>query len=193
MVSVPLLSMLLLFAAGPEERARELFEAGVEAARQERWEAALDAFERSKALLPRPSTEFNIGSTLLKLGRAGDAIRSLSAYLEMSDPSADRALRVEATRLLREAEALAKPEALEPPPPPPPPPDPPPASIVPPPPPPPIEVESDSFVTHPLFIASIAVVVAGAAVGIGFAVGSGERDPDPGSAGVVLKALVPRE
>src|SRR3990167_6688793 len=78
-------------AAGAEPevslRARRLFEEGVELTKQQRWEDALARFVESRALVERPSTVFNIGATLLKMGRRHDAIESFQAYLGISDPS----------------------------------------------------------------------------------------------------------
>ena len=47
--------------------ARTLFEDGVRMSRDERWAEALDRFRRSRALVPRPSTLFNIALYALTL------------------------------------------------------------------------------------------------------------------------------
>jgi tetratricopeptide (TPR) repeat protein len=186
--------------AADEERARELFEQGVRATARGQWEEGLAAFEKSAALVPRASTEFNIGSALMKLGRTEEAVSHLQRFLEMSDPNADAAPRKKAIEMLAEIDRARR---KQPPPdsvddlgdtttstpaevaevlPPPPPLIPPPAVTA------PIEEEEAGFWTHPAFIATIAAAVVGAAIGVGFAVGSGEGDPLAGNRGVVLTA-----
>lgn len=85
--------------------ARTLFEEGVRASREERWAEALDFFRRSRALVPRPSTLFNVAIALDRLGRVRASIAAIDEYLEISDPEADAADRREAMRLRVEAEA----------------------------------------------------------------------------------------
>jgi tetratricopeptide (TPR) repeat protein len=175
--------------ASDDERARALFEEGVRAASEERWEDALQAFRASRDLAPRASTEFNIGSTLLKLGRHEEAIRSLEAYLATPDARSDVTLRAEAERMIAEARAL-----MVPPPQPPPPPATPHPLLEPPrqvPPPAESPEQEASFV--PWIIVGAAVAVVGAAIGIGFAVNAGERAPYGGTADTVLMALERRE
>ncbi|UJR79577.1 PEGA domain-containing protein [Sandaracinus amylolyticus] len=85
--------------------ARTLFEQGVRASRDERWAEALDAFRRSRALVARPSTLFNIAIALDRLGRLRAAIAAIDEYLATSDPVADEVDRREAMRLRVDAEA----------------------------------------------------------------------------------------
>lgn len=92
-------------APDPETRdkARELFEQGVSYASQERWGEALEYFRRSRALVQRPSTLFNIGVALLRLGRPTEALRALDDYLRTADPQGDAERRAEARRMLEVA------------------------------------------------------------------------------------------
>ncbi len=83
-----------------EEQARALFETGVALSQEERWTEALDAFRRSRALVERPSTIFNIATALQRLGRAGDAIAAIDAFLAVADPVRDGA-QVDQARALR--------------------------------------------------------------------------------------------
>jgi len=85
--------------------ARTLFEDGVRMSRDERWAEALDRFRRSRALVPRPSTLFNIAIALDRLGRARESIAAIDEYLTVSDPVRDETDRAEAMRLRVEAEA----------------------------------------------------------------------------------------
>jgi len=85
--------------------ARTLFEDGVRMSREERWAEALDRFRRSRALVPRPSTLFNIAIALDRLGRARESIAAIDEYLTISDPVRDEADRREAVRLRVEAQA----------------------------------------------------------------------------------------
>jgi hypothetical protein len=84
------------------EQARALFEAGVALSEEERWAEALDAFRRSRALVERPSTVFNIATALQRLGRSGDAIVAVDAFLALADPIRDGA-QVDQARALRVA------------------------------------------------------------------------------------------
>jgi len=83
--------------------ARTLFEEGMRLVEAERWGEALEFFRRSRALAERPSTVFNTGSVLLRLGRMAEAIETLEAFLRVSDAAANSAERAEAQRLLGEA------------------------------------------------------------------------------------------
>lgn len=83
--------------------ARTLFEQGMRLVEAERWGEALEFFRRSRALAERPSTVFNTGSVLVRLGRMAEAIETLEAFLRMSDAAANAAERAEAQRLLGEA------------------------------------------------------------------------------------------
>lgn len=83
--------------------ARALFQRGIELVGEERWGEALEYFRRSRALAERPSTVFNIGSVLVRVGRMAEAIGTLEEFLRVSDPRANAAERREAERLLTEA------------------------------------------------------------------------------------------
>lgn len=85
--------------------ARALFQSGMRLVEQERWGEALEFFRRSRALAARPSTVFNIGSVLVRLGRMAEAISTLEEFLQLSDARQNAAERAEAQRLLGEARA----------------------------------------------------------------------------------------
>lgn len=91
--------------AEPVNEARALFQRGIELVGEERWGEALEYFRRSRALSERPSTVFNIGSVLVRVGRMAEAIGTLEEFLRVSDPRANAAERREADRLLAEARA----------------------------------------------------------------------------------------
>jgi hypothetical protein len=75
-----------------ETEARERFEAGRTHARYERWAEALLEFQASEALTPRAVTEFNIAATLLRLGRAREALEMI-VRLEARDDLDERVAR----------------------------------------------------------------------------------------------------
>ena len=85
------------------QEARELFRQGLALVQEERWGEALEYFRRSRALAERPSTIFNIGSVLVRIGRMAEAVVALEEFLRVSDPQASEAERREAERLLTEA------------------------------------------------------------------------------------------
>ena len=88
-----------------ERRAQALFEEGVGFADQQRWAEAHDAFQRSLAITPRPSTRFNLAQALLRMGRYRAAVAALEAHLNAAEPD-DNAPRVAQSRtLLAEARA----------------------------------------------------------------------------------------
>ncbi len=87
--------------ADPKE-AKALFEEGVRNAKAQRWSEALEAFERSSELVPRASTTFNIGTTLLRLSRYVEAVTQFEKYLEQG---ASEQLRPRAESLLSQARA----------------------------------------------------------------------------------------
>lgn len=82
-------SLLVAVLPGPalaqSEEARAHFDAGREHARAERWAEALVAFQTSEALFPRPVTEFNIASALMRLGRVRAALLELERIEARSD------------------------------------------------------------------------------------------------------------
>jgi hypothetical protein len=83
--------------------ARSLFERGVQLSAQERWGEALDYFQRSRALVERPNTVFNLATTLVRLGRLVEARVALQDYLRISDASRDQATRADAQRMIDNA------------------------------------------------------------------------------------------
>lgn len=86
------------------KRARRLFRNGVQYANQERWGEALEYFRRSRELVQRPSTLFNIGVALLRLGRPTEALRALERYLRVSaDMQGESSRRAKARRMLEVA------------------------------------------------------------------------------------------
>lgn len=105
------LALALLPAAGlaqtaeAQAEARTLFDEGVSFADRERWGEALAYFQRSRALVERPSTVFNIANALVRLGRHREALEAFGDYLRLSDPTRDAARRAEAVRLQRESQA----------------------------------------------------------------------------------------
>jgi hypothetical protein len=81
--------------------ARELFRRGVALSRQERWGEALEYFRRSRALIERPSTTFNIALALLRLGRPTEGRAMLQEYIEQSEGNPrESARRTQAGELL---------------------------------------------------------------------------------------------
>jgi len=85
---------------GVAAEARLLFEEGVEYASQERWGEALEYFRRSREIVDRPSSAFNMAVALLRLGRPTEALQALDDYLRMSEPGSEPERREEARRLL---------------------------------------------------------------------------------------------
>lgn len=90
-------------ATAPVAEARTLFEQGLRLVAAERWGEALEFFQRSRAIVERPSTVFNVGSVLVRLGRMSEAIATLEQFLRVSDAQANAAERAEAQRLLADA------------------------------------------------------------------------------------------
>jgi hypothetical protein len=84
--------------------AQALFRRGLELGQQDRWAEALELFRRSRALVPRPSTLFNIGFALFRMGRFVLAIASFDEYLALTETETSD-LRAEATRRREEARA----------------------------------------------------------------------------------------
>ncbi|KPK14575.1 MAG: hypothetical protein AMJ62_12765 [Myxococcales bacterium SG8_38] len=67
-----------------QEQARELFEEGLALAKADRWAEALSAFRQSEALVPRPSTSYNIANALYRLDRPVEALAQLDEYDRMA-------------------------------------------------------------------------------------------------------------
>jgi hypothetical protein len=89
-----MLALALSFASAPAataqssseakaKQARELFDDGVSLAKAERWAEALWAFRRSRSLVPRPSTSYNIANALYRLDRPVEGLAELDRYDEM--------------------------------------------------------------------------------------------------------------
>lgn len=72
-----------------EERARQAFEEGIRYADELQWAQAAEAFERSYAILPRPSTLRNLGLAHRALGRYTLAIAELERFLQEGSPDAE--------------------------------------------------------------------------------------------------------
>lgn len=79
--------------------AQRLFAQGVALAGEERWGDAVAYFRRSRALIERPGTVFNIAVALVRLGRASDALEALGDFLRIADPQSERVRRAEAERM----------------------------------------------------------------------------------------------
>ncbi len=91
--------------------ARAAFERGVEFARLERWAEALEEFRRSRTLVPRASAAINMASSLVRLGRAIEAVAAFDDYFRLvTDPAQEGARYADAQRQLaitRETIAVA--------------------------------------------------------------------------------------
>ncbi|MDH3656020.1 MAG: PEGA domain-containing protein [Myxococcales bacterium] len=74
--------------------ARRLFEEGVALAKSDRWAEALWAFRRSRKLMPRSSTSYNIANALYRLDRPVEGLSELDAYEKMPSVRGDRAALV---------------------------------------------------------------------------------------------------
>jgi tetratricopeptide (TPR) repeat protein len=89
--------------------AQALFRHAVELGDQDRWAEALELFRRSLALVPRPSTEFNVGFALFRLGHFREAIAIFDSYLAATEGETSE-LRTEA--VTRRGQAIANLAAL---------------------------------------------------------------------------------
>lgn len=83
--------------------AQALFRQGLALSAEDRWADALEHFRRSHARVPRPSTLFNIGVALGRLGRFVEAIEVFDQVL--AEPSLAEGPRADALRLRAEAVA----------------------------------------------------------------------------------------
>lgn len=88
-----------------EAEARALFEQGRGHADGERWVEALDAFQRSRAVIERPTTIFNIATTLIRLGRAQEAIATIADLQRVADARQHAQLLRDAEEIRQQAEA----------------------------------------------------------------------------------------
>ncbi len=84
--------------------AQALFRRGLELGAENRWADALEHFRRSYARVPRPSTLFNIGVALGRLGRFVEAIAVFDELFAGAEPPPPAA-QAEAERLRAEAVA----------------------------------------------------------------------------------------
>ncbi len=100
--------------ASKELEARALFLKGVEATEANNWQSALKFFLRSRAIIDRPNTTFNIGRVLLELNRRAEAQQAFEHYLETADPARDEALCSEAEAHLRRIKEDSKSEVVSP-------------------------------------------------------------------------------
>ncbi len=87
-----------------EAQARALFEEGRGHAEGERWVEALDAFRRSRAVAERPTTIFNIATTLIRLGRAQEALSTIADLERIADPRQHARILADAAEIRRQAE-----------------------------------------------------------------------------------------
>jgi hypothetical protein len=90
-----------LRAQTPEEQARALFEQGLVASDARRWDDAAALFQRSRELVERPSTLFNLVVVLHRLGRYREGLLAGSAYLRIAGGETGER-RAEVDRLLSE-------------------------------------------------------------------------------------------
>ncbi len=88
-----------------DAEARALFEEGSRHAEGERWIEALDAFRRSRAVAERPTTIFNIATTLIRLGRAQEALATITELERVADPRQHARILTDAAEIRRQAEA----------------------------------------------------------------------------------------
>ena len=94
--------------AQEDARAREargLFERGISLSDEERWSEALEYFRRSRALLERASSAFNMAVALFRLGRYQEAVQAFDDYLGLTSADEDGARYQEAQRYLRDMRA----------------------------------------------------------------------------------------
>lgn len=93
------LASIAMLAPGPrsalaqdeqsQAHARELFAEGLAFAEDDRWAWALSAFRRSRDLVPRASTSYNIANALYRLERPVEALSELDEYDRMPEVRSD--------------------------------------------------------------------------------------------------------
>jgi len=88
-----------------EAEARALFEEGRGHAEGERWTEALDAFQRSRAVIERPTTIFNIATTLIRLGRAQEALAAIADLERVADARQHAQILRDAAEIRTQADA----------------------------------------------------------------------------------------
>jgi tetratricopeptide (TPR) repeat protein len=114
LLATALISFWLSFPEGARAdaagEARAAFERGVEATRAARWQDARREFQRSRDLVVKPSTLFNLAVADVKLGLGQEAIQALDAFQTIAtDQHSEmleraQALRAEAERLMDAAQ-----------------------------------------------------------------------------------------
>ena len=82
------------------DAAREEFQRGVALSQTQRWSEAVEAFRRSRALIDRPRSAFNMALALQHLGRMREARQALHQCLAMPETGADAGLQHDAEALL---------------------------------------------------------------------------------------------
>jgi hypothetical protein len=80
-------------------QARALFDQGMELTRQERWAEALERFRRSRDLVERPSTVYNMATVFARLGRVREALVAVRDLRRIADASRDASLLDDASDL----------------------------------------------------------------------------------------------
>ncbi|MDB4989401.1 MAG: hypothetical protein JWN04_4579 [Myxococcaceae bacterium] len=88
------------------QEARTTFERGVVASRASQWGEARMQFERSLALVPMPSTMFNLALAYLKLGLGREALAQLDAFERAATVEEHSAMLARAQVLRPQAQAL---------------------------------------------------------------------------------------
>lgn len=85
--------------------ARVLFERGIALTDEQRWSEALEYFRRSRSILERGSSAYNMAVALFRLGRYQEAVRAFDDYLGLTTLEEDGDRYLEAQRYLREMRA----------------------------------------------------------------------------------------
>jgi tetratricopeptide (TPR) repeat protein len=100
------LSQLALPSARADSatEARMAFQRGVDASREQRWDDARHEFRRSRELVVKPSTLFNLAVADMKLGLSDEALEALDAFERIASPTEHAAMLERATALRAEAE-----------------------------------------------------------------------------------------
>lgn len=93
--------------------ARAVYEQGVARASEERWSEALELFQRSRTIVERPGTVFNIAAVLVRLGRAHEAIATLDAFERIANPATEAELLTQAATLRASATASLRHVVIE--------------------------------------------------------------------------------
>lgn len=86
------------------QEARTLFERGIQLIDEERWGEALEYLRRSRAIVERPSTVFNIAAALLRLGRPTEGVEAIQAFMRLVDRASDPQRYAEAQQMLQTAQ-----------------------------------------------------------------------------------------